>query len=403
MRKLGIVADDLTGAMDTGVQFAKWKLHTVVMLNDGQLPFAEVLVVSTDSRHETTAEAYCRAKQAAQQMKDRLLYKKIDSTLRGNIGPELDGLLDALGLERALVAPAFPSAGRTTVDGYHRVHGALLSESSFANDPFWPTTESHLPTLLAKQTGRTVGHLPLSVVEQGEQAVIGTLSAERASIVAADAAEPRHLRTLALALAHMGEQWLPCGSAGLAEEWPLALELERAAEMVAGWAPDPRPVLVVAGSRHETTARQLQRAVQKDDLTLVNLSAADEDWERVIQREAVSLLSRGRSVAFTTTFSVYQEGKEAAIAEMLARATVWVLRRLRVSGLVMTGGDVARAVCRALAAQALHIVGAVQTGVPAGRLVDGPYHGLRVVTKAGGFGDDLAVSQSINYIQGRLT
>lgn len=402
MNKLGIVADDLTGAMDTGVQFAKWGLHTVVMLNGGDLPSAEVVVISTDSRDETAAEAYRRAKQAAQRLSERTLYKKIDSTLRGNIGPELDGLLDGLGLERALVAPAFPSAGRTTVDGYHRVHGVLLAESAFARDPLWPATESHLPTLLAGQTRRTVAHLPLSVVEQGEQAVVRALMAEPASTVAADAAESRHLRILALALAHMGQKWLPCGSAGLAEEWPLALGFERLGEVPFCWSPDTRPVLIVAGSRHQSTARQLQRTVEHGNLSLVNLSVAKEDWERIVRTDVVSLLSRGRNVALTTTFSEYQEGKEATTAEMLARATAWVLAHSAVAGLIMTGGDIARAVCRALGATALHVLGEVQAGVPAGILVGGLCNGLRVVTKAGGFGDDLAILRSIYCIQARL-
>jgi uncharacterized protein YgbK (DUF1537 family) len=399
MLDLGIVADDLTGAMDTGVQFSKWGLHTVVMLNGGESPSAEVVVISTDSRDETAAEAYRRAKQAAQRLSDRTLYKKIDSTLRGNIGPELDGLLDGLGLEKALVAPAFPPAGRTTVDGCHRVHGALLAESAFARDPLWPATESHLPTLLVGQTRRTVGYLPLSVVEQGEQAVIRALMAEPASIVAADAAEPRHLRTLALALAHLGQKWLPCGSAGLAEEWPLALGFERSGEVPICWSPDMRPVLIVAGSRHQSTARQLQRAVEDGSLSLVNLSVAQEDWQKAVRTDVVSLLSQGRNVALTTTFSEYREGKEAATAEMLAQATAWILAHSPVAGVIMTGGDIARAVCRALGAMALGVLGEVQAGVPAGVVVGGLHNGLRVVTKAGGFGDDLAILQSIHCIQ----
>ncbi|MHB1159801.1 MAG: four-carbon acid sugar kinase family protein, partial [Chloroflexota bacterium] len=111
MVRLGIVADDLTGAMDTGVQFAKEGLHTVVMLGEGALPEAEMVVISTDSRDEPADEAYRRAKEAGLRLAGRAIYKKLDSTLRGNLGPEIEGLLDGLGLGRALVAPAFPSSG----------------------------------------------------------------------------------------------------------------------------------------------------------------------------------------------------------------------------------------------------------------------------------------------------
>ncbi|MBC7261536.1 MAG: hypothetical protein H5T63_05950, partial [Chloroflexi bacterium] len=344
MIELGIIADDLTGAMDTGVQFAKQGLHTVVMLCAQELPSAKVVALSTDSRDEPAAEAYHRAKQAAEQLHGRFIYKKIDSNLRGNIGPELDGVLDGLGLQRALVVPAFPAAGRTTVDGYHWVDGVLLSESAFARDPLWPATESHLPTVLARQTHRSVGYLPLSVIERGEQAVIRALMNEPASIVAADAAEQRHLRVLALALAHMEEKWLPCGSGGWAEEWPHALGCARENYAPSHWPPDPRPVLVVAGSRHPATLQQLQRAASDSNLRLMHLPAR-EDWAKRIQ-EAISWLNRGHHVALTTAFSEYQRGEEKMVAEALAQAAAKVLALSPVAGLVVTGGDIVRALCK---------------------------------------------------------
>ena len=188
MVRLGIVADDLTGAMDSGVHLAKWGLQTLVVLTSQDLPEADSIVLSTDSRGVSPEEAYRRADDAARRVRDRYVYKKMDSAMRGNVGAELDGMLDGLGLERALVAPAAPFAGRATVNGFHRVDGVLLSETAFARDPVAPVTESHLPTLLARQSRRSVGHLPLTVVEQGVEAVVAALAAESGSIVAADAA-----------------------------------------------------------------------------------------------------------------------------------------------------------------------------------------------------------------------
>lgn len=398
MKRLGIVADDLTGAMNTGVQFAKWGLRTLVMLDDGEMPDADAVVISTDSRQLPAPEAYCRAKEAAQRLSGRIPYKKIDSTLRGNVGAEIDGLLEGLGWGRALVAPAFPATGRTTVDGYHYVDGVPLSESAFANDSLWPAVESHLPTLLASQTRRRVGHLPLGVVEGGVGEAARFLARESAAVVVADALEQRHLHTLAMALAQVAEDWLPCGSAGLAEEWPAALGLERPANAATNWSPDSRPALVVAGSRNLTTARQLERAADAGSLHLIQLApgSGQGDVERV-----TTPLSQGICVALTTTFSTYREGMDAATAEMLARATVLVLEQTPVSGMILTGGDVALAVCHALGASALRIVGEVQAGVPAGTLVGGSVAGLRAVTKAGGFGDDDAILHGIDFIQGR--
>jgi len=401
MIKLGVIADDLTGAMDTGVQFAKQGLHTLVLLSDQEQPSAEVVALSTDSRDEPAGEAYRRARQAAKRLRGRFIYKKIDSNLRGNIGPELEGVLDELGWQRALVAPAFPAAGRTTVDGYHRVDGVLLSEGAFAHDPLWPATESHLPTVLSRQTRRSVGYLPLSMIEKGEQTVIRALMNEPAAIVAADAAEQRHLHMLARALARMAEQWLPCGSAGWAEEWPQALGWARPGFASFHWRPDFRPVLVVAGSRHPATLRQLQCAASGNNVHLIHWPA-EEDWATKVQAEVIPWLNRGHHVALTTAFSEYQSGKEKATAEALAQAAVKAGALSSLAGFVVTGGDIARALCRALGAKALQIHGEVEAGVPAGTLVGGLADGLRIVTKAGAFGDETAILRCIECIQGRL-
>lgn len=414
--RLAIIADDLTGAMDTGVQFAKGGLHTLIMLADGDLPLAEAVVVSTDSRNEPAEIAYQRMKAIARQLRGRAVYKKIDSTLRGNIGAEIDGLFDGLGLEHALVAPAFPATGRTTVNGYHYVNGVLISETAFAKDPFWPITESYLPALLSRQTRRRVAHLPLSIVELGEKAVRETLEAEKATIVVADATEPIHLRNLAGALASLWESWIPCGSAGLAEGWPQALGLQHKidespgwpqalglqhkTDESPGWPPNSDPVLVVAGSRHPSTAQQLRRAAQESGLGLV-LLPEEGRWTEASLSRAASLLQRGQNVALTTTFSDYHDGQSNATAADLASATREVADKAPIAGIFITGGDIARAVCRELGAAALRALGEVQPGIPAGLLVGGHLDGVRVVTKAGGFGDELTIARSIQFLQGK--
>lgn len=396
--RLGIVADDLTGAVDTGVQFARWGLHTLVMLENSQVPETEVIVVTTDSRDEPAEEAYRRARDAARLLAGRLPYKKIDSTLRGNLGPELDGLLDGLEMGRALVAPAFPATGRTTVNGIHMVHGVALAESSFARDPLWPATESHVPTLLSRQTRRTVGHLPLKVVEGGPESVVAALRQVAADIVVADATEARHLRTLAIALSLLEERWLPCGCAGLAEEWPAALGIEPQRAEPFRWPADSRPALVAAGSRNRSTAQQLRQAAEAGALEIVELSPGSDSGEVLSKTRA--LLKTGSSVAMTTSFSEYQEGRGKEAAEELARAATSILREQLVSGVFMTGGDIARAVCRQLGATALHAVGEVQPGVAMAELNGGIRNGMRVVTKAGGFGDEGAILQSIACLRG---
>ena len=167
------------------------------------------------------------------------------------------------------------------------------------------------------------------------------------------------------------------------------------------WPQDGRPVLVCAGSRHPMTARQLERTRDHEDMVLLTLDPNAQRRQERLLAEIGPHLAFGHNVAITTTFSRYVEGQGGAVSGLLGRLTSMALDAFRVAGLVLTGGDVAWAVCGALQAEAIAIVGEVQPGVPAGMLLGGPHAGLRVVTKAGGFGDENAILHSIEYIQGR--
>jgi uncharacterized protein YgbK (DUF1537 family) len=399
MAQVAIVADDLTGALDTAARWTHFGLRTIVMLAAAPLPDTEAVAIHTASRAATAEQAYCRAKEAAQRLRTRNVYKKVDSTLRGNIGAEVEGLLDGLGLQKALLVPAFPAAGRTVQGGILRVHGVPLAKTEFSRDPQWPAQESHVPTIVARQTRRTVGYLPLELVAQGEDAIRRALQESVAALVVADAVEMEHLQVLAHAAAHMPQPWLCCGSAGLAEGWLQALGFRRSVAESFRWAPQPGPVLVVAGSRHPATARQLRQAQEQRKLHLVRLSLEEREpsaqWSH-----AKRMLTEGRQVALTTTFSPHRAGEEAGAAAHLGRATAWVCGNVGVLGLILTGGDTADAVCEALGTTAVRVVGEVQPGIPAGTCVGGQGDSLRLVTKAGGFGDDSTLVRSISFIQG---
>src|SRR5512136_1164630 len=177
--KIVVIADDLTGANDTGVQFAKQGLKTLVLIG---VPASlaeldeDVLVVDTQSRASSPTEAYQKVTQTALLFKDRdrfqTIYKKIDSTLRGNLGSEIDAIMDARGLELAIVAPAFPANGRMTVGGCHFLGNAPLEATEISRDPLCPVTESHIPTLIAAQTRRKVGHVGIKSVMAGTEGIL---------------------------------------------------------------------------------------------------------------------------------------------------------------------------------------------------------------------------------------
>ena len=403
---LGVIADDLTGAMDTGLQFAKRGLYTLVHVGPGQLPEADAWVLDTDSRASSPNDAMNRASEAARALLGRRVYKKIDSTMRGNIGSELLGVLDVLRCDKAVVAPAFPPAGRSTVHGHQMLNGTPLEKTGFARDPRWPMRESYIPDIIARQAGELVGHVELRFVEGGSDALRSAIEAAGERLVSVDAVTAGHLTTIGQVLAEVGPRWLPCGSAGLAEGWLPALGLATRT-CVKPRVKRERPVIVAATSRSEVTAGQIDRAQSELHVPIVSVKVhrLTDDEARGIERrrlaEAVSeQLANGSDVILASSMTPLVVGLGRGVAILLGQVLQNTLSEHVLGGLFLTGGDLAVATCRALGTSAIRLEDEVQPGVPAGTLVGGDYEGLPVVTKAGGFGNERAIVDALSYLHG---
>ena len=158
MVKLLIIADDFTGALDTGVQFAARGAATRVVTDlayDFTLADAEVLVMVAETRHLPPEEAYDVVYRTARNAREAgipYIYKKTDSALRGNIGSELTAVMDAAGSDTIAFLPAFPKMGRVTRNGVHYVDGVPVAESVFGKDPFEPVKASAVAQIVGGQT-----------------------------------------------------------------------------------------------------------------------------------------------------------------------------------------------------------------------------------------------------------
>ena len=242
-----ILADDFTGSCDTGMQFVQAGLSARVVLgrSAGAVTDADVLVWDTETRNAAAPEARARMEAACRHLGEvqaRVWYKKIDSTLRGAFAAELPVLMAARGFDLCLVAPAFPEAGRTTVGGYHLLHGVPVARTPMGADPGAPVRHSYVPRLFADEEVevRLVG---LATVERGADAILDAVQrpgeAERV-VVVLDAASPRDLSSVALAAARLDHPALLCGSAGLAAHLPGAFGLKgRSPEGSPGLQPEP--------------------------------------------------------------------------------------------------------------------------------------------------------------------
>lgn len=417
--RFGIVADDLTGAADTGLQFKRAGLRTWVVTQfptrgDMALPLdVRTLSVNVDSRHLIGATAKARTQEAVRWLDSlgcRRFYKKIDSTLRGNWVSETAGMLGELGWELAIIAPAFPEAGRITVGGYQLVDGSLVHFSPYAQDPLSPVTESHLPTIL-EASGLKVGHIDLRIVMRGWEAIAGEIARLYLSgvrLVSADATRREDLLAIAEAIKTTPYRILPVGSAGLAEAL-VSRTVLAGAELLGGPAPKPllqragkRPVLVLNGSANPVSLQQVRaasEAMRTITLDVRQLLLAEDDALHDLTRQVLQTLLAGMDVLVTAATTLDHVRRDRALARdlgmtpwQLGRAIGEGLSRLAraiadedlVAGLVVAGGDTAAAVCAALPESRLEILEEVLPAIPCLQLVGATP--MRLVTKSGGFG-----------------
>ncbi|HSR11193.1 MAG TPA: four-carbon acid sugar kinase family protein [Thermodesulfobacteriota bacterium] len=401
--KIAVIADDLTGSLDTGLQFRKRGLETVVPLKPGgKYPKAEALVINTDTRNLPGEQAYRRVYGLCRRVSCPAIYKKIDSTMRGNVGREALAILDSAKIPKAVIVPTVPQQGRTVERGILRVRGVPLLGTAYARDPFRPLTSSNVRVLLEKDSP-DVGLIALSDVRRGAVWLSEKIRENQARLLAIDAVTQSDLHAIALACRSLPWPVLPCGSVGLAEEVAPPEKKGPAVKRRSA----PGPVLVVAASRNPATGEQIREAIARSGLHLIepDLGAPGSPWKEKreidsISRQAGAFLAEGNGgVILSTTFQTHRAGREKIIPRFLGKAAVHLLRNYRVGGLVLTGGDLAMGVCRLLSSSALRIEEEVLPGIPCSTLTDGPFKGLPLVTKAGGFGEKDALWKIIRYLK----
>ena len=384
-----VIADDLTGALDTALQFRKAGRQTIVSTRPGAWPLhGEVVAVSTESRHVSASVAAKRVQDAFRTLPEeppRRVYKKTDSLLRGNIGAELRALSNAAGAEPLVFAPAFPAGGRTTIDGIHRLNGIPVARTSPGRDPLNPVRESHIPTLLRESARLNVRSLPLAVVRGGREGLVAALAPDDGSgidIVVPDTETDDDLRAIATALRETPGARVSGGSAGLAEH--LALLGHGISEA----QPQPPSALVAAvvGTPSDHTHAQVERALTSGKARLARIETRSEIRSAV--RQALSGRLRDRPAIFDTTLksespSVTERQRQLALVGELCAALAGAVTSL---GLIVTGGDTARAALDGLQVDSIEVLHEVEWGVPAGLALRGASHVASVVTKGGTMG-----------------
>jgi D-threonate/D-erythronate kinase len=378
--RLGMIADDLTGACDAGVQFAQRGFSTLVQIAPGaaeRLP-SDLLVLTTNSRDDAPTVAAAKVRNACRALHNEgreVIFKKIDSTLRGNLGAELQAALIACECSLALVAPAFPALGRTLEDGVLHVAGSESREAIA------------LPALLAQQGLPCVAHFARPASAGGCGAPIKQMRLLPAgTAVVFDATCDEDLQAVARAGMHIETKILLAGSAGLAAATAKVIEASSPGDSRNG-APGASgalgSVLLAIGSTHPLTQAQV-------NYLLKNRIAACLEPAPDFAHQASRFIKEGKPLLVVLQ---PEAGNQNQFAPLLA-----ALKDHGVRGLALSGGDTAFAILSAAGATGIKLVSEVVPGIPFGRLWGGPADGLPVVTKAGGFGAENALAVIADFL-----
>ena len=415
-----IVADDLTGANASGVLLKKIGLSvsSLFRLTGATAHKAEVLAYSTASRGLSSEEAFRRVREAFLQLKPggEFFNKRIDSTLRGNIGAEIDGALAALGDDfTAIVVPAYPDSGRIVANRTMLVNGMLLTESDAGRDPKMPVASDDVVDLVAQQTRHEVRYFSLKDLAQdiGSLAAAVSEAAKAARVLVFDAVRNEDVQKIAKAVLQSGCRVLTVDPGPLTMQFVYEMQVKEKRE---------QKVLLVIGSVTATTKRQIANLLKKRRVFFVDMRVEEffekERREAEIRRVVNKICDAvdAEDVLLLTTTPLSDEGhldlKATAkalgvtpedvsriLSDTLAQAAGEILEKSgKLEGVYCSGGDITIALLEKLDADGIEVRDEVLPLAVYGRILGGRLPKLRIVTKGGMIGGDDAIGLCLEKI-----
>lgn len=429
---IGIIADDLTGANDTALQFMLNNVDTNILLNTDQEPektnTSQAWAIATESRNIAPEFAFEKVKLATQYLVEKVnpdyFYKKIDSTVRGNISVEVLSMLEVLGWDAAIIMPAFPQENRITVGGYHLLKGIPIERTEMARDPHSPIYESHLPTLLQSQLGENlknlVGSIELKTILDGAGPILQTMNKlieNGVKLIVADSVSITDLEQIVLAMQKSNYKILPVGNSAagrvLSNEWfPRA---EKSVEVLPIKIPK-LPKFIVSGSATQITSSQIDKYEQSadyeentlvielgmDDILegvkdeLVNRIVTNLTGENVVMVHTSKLLNNFDGFSDDTMKAdLSKSGLAGAVTDFLAELTGRVLEKTK-AVLITLGGETSYKCCNAINANQLKLLDEVLPAIALSKNIKSDQF---IVTKSGNLGGVNTLIEIINYFK----
>lgn len=400
MGRFLMVADDFTGAGDAGVQMSKNGIEAYIAFDAEEISPDKSYVIDTESRNISPEEAYTKVRnlyKSLEECKFDHYYKKIDSTLRGNIKAELTAAREILQPDLLVFNPANPDSGRTVVDGILMMNGVRICETEIKRDPLCLVQQDNLKVLLEEEFQESVQYFTLAQIRNRQ------LVLENATFITFDVLESSDLYTVTEFILKQDKKVLWVGSAGMANALFSALQAKR-------------PVLAVVGSISETSRMQVHMAVDAG-AKIVEMNVADLLRGESLEKsycEAVERMRLGQDVIIVSakTHEDYMEavevGKQNGMTrqevarftqEKLGELSVKVLKEVSVCGCIFTGGDTAISVSNHCHAHGAKLIKEVSPIVALIEFIGGDFPGMQCIVKGGSIGDSKTIVDAIQYFK----
>ena len=423
-----IIADDLTGANDTALQFFKKGCSTKIVIdynqdfhNDDNV---DVWSFSTESRNIDKQTAFERVVEVSKKLKENLnvekFYKKIDSTMRGNTGVEIVAMLEAIQKDVAIIAPAYIEEKRTTIGAYQLLDGNVIERTQVALDPKAPIFESYIPDILTKDLNshikELIGIIGLNIITKGAGPIalkINELVQMGKKIIVVDAMSNTDLEQIALAIDKSQYDILPCGSAGLANA------MNKIQENIKkdNFNIPKLPKFIVSGSATQLTLKQIAKLKEeKKEIFFVDLEIKDiiNGLSEENKKNIIENLKNGVDVAIHSSYinkEILDENDlnqlidagipkvefPSKITDFLSELTLEIQSECNFI-LVLVGGETSYKCANKINSVYLNVLDAILPAVPLCIDKNNRY----IVTKSGNFGTIDALVKIIDYFNEKI-
>ncbi|MEP2979959.1 MAG: 3-oxo-tetronate kinase [Lentilitoribacter sp.] len=395
----GAIGDDFTGSSDLGLMLADGGMRTVQYVGTPNVPASSDVdagIVALKTRSVPVQEAIEKSIEAYRWLKaqgcQQFMFKycsTFDSTADGNIGQVIDALVDEIGTDKpVVVCPVFPGAGRSIYQGHLFVNDTLLSESGMQNHPLTPMTDPDIRRVLAPQTTRKVGHLPLADILSGNARSHLTNKANQGhQLVVCDAVSEENLYDIAKAVSDFP---LITGGSGIALGIPA--NFGKTSANKAEWSKSTKRVLCLSGSCSVATRGQIKTHIDAGGASL-KLDADAVISGHVDARQALKWASEQTTLPLIYSSDDPEQVKAvqnkhgletaASAFENLFSEIARQASDYGFGAIISAGGETSGAVVEALSADALEIGPMIDPGVPAIKVTG---QDLVLALKSGNFG-----------------